>query len=736
MSGETEQRTKVLRVATRCLSIDQFVEAFARYCQRRTLYIASMTTRAPGSQSPFVILLADGTQAMRGTCEVIEAWTTPSGPYRRPGVRVKFLQLDFASENVLDRLHKFAPPPPPVPKAPVLPPLPPLRPLTTRSAAAPAPPNASLPSSSLPALPAIPGRGAPRKATMAVAAVPVPTVAPAPMPAPVSMPAPAPVSMPAPAPIPSVALEPQRAPSPQRIATIPPLVDEAEAAPSPSPLHDDDPKTDVDASPDALRAIRASTAARAAAPGSPFQDVGEPPSNEPSDTIPPPLGERTPGSPYILPANPLAAITDDHLRGFVECTLYEETGKFSFDDLLNGSDDADPIAEPPLPPELKPNPRRDQTPVPAAAPVAAATAVEPPAEPPAIIVAPPPPAVESPPVTLPIPAPDASVEIRVRPPAAPPPKPIEWPDNVDAPPAWAQSSPDARLPESAPFAAPPAAAYPGPAPYADPAQPLYQVPAPPPSFHAAVDVDLTPPRNRTLLLAIGLLAAVASVLLVTFLVIRAASQTAPKQAAATPAADAAVVAAVTIDAAPAPAGNGADPRAPDPRPTKPEAEAETETETETENRVGAPPPDPGAPAGDCVLEIVTTPAGARARHDGRTLGETPLTVAMPCGRTRIALSRNRYEDVEKSITLAAGTPGSMRVVLDRPEHTLKLASTPGGATVSIDGRKVGTTPTTVTVPGYQTLRVEMRRAGYRTLRTTHYSKKSGSVLATRLQKGS
>ena len=65
MSGEAEHRTKVLRVATRCTSLDQFVEAFARYCEKRTLFVASLTTRSPGSQSPFVILLADGRLAGR-----------------------------------------------------------------------------------------------------------------------------------------------------------------------------------------------------------------------------------------------------------------------------------------------------------------------------------------------------------------------------------------------------------------------------------------------------------------------------------------------------------------------------------------------------------------------------------------------------------------------------------------------------------------------------------------------
>jgi hypothetical protein len=34
--------------------------------------------------------------------------------------------------------------------------------------------------------------------------------------------------------------------------------------------------------------------------------------------------QRTPGSPFVLPANPLGALSDDHLRSFIECTLYEE----------------------------------------------------------------------------------------------------------------------------------------------------------------------------------------------------------------------------------------------------------------------------------------------------------------------------------------------------------------------------------------------------------------------------
>jgi hypothetical protein len=152
------------------------------------------------------------------------------------------------------------------------------------------------------------------------------------------------------------------------------------------------------------------------------------------------------------------------------------------------------------------------------------------------------------------------------------------------------------------------------------------------------------------------------------------------------------------------------------------------------------PPDrvpiPSVVAGDCAVELRTTPPGAAVRHDGRTLGETPLTANLPCGRVRLKLTRTRYADVDRVIELDAGTSETITITLERPQHRLKLASTPGGATVSINGRKIGTTPTTITVPGFQTLEVEMRRAGFRTLRTRHYSKKDGGVFAARLEKGS
>ncbi|MBA2542763.1 MAG: hypothetical protein H0V17_24170, partial [Deltaproteobacteria bacterium] len=41
--------------------------------------------------------------------------------------------------------------------------------------------------------------------------------------------------------------------------------------------------------------------------------------------------QRTPGSEYILPANPLQNLSDESLQGFIDCTLYEDTANFPFE---------------------------------------------------------------------------------------------------------------------------------------------------------------------------------------------------------------------------------------------------------------------------------------------------------------------------------------------------------------------------------------------------------------------
>ncbi|HVV83023.1 MAG TPA: hypothetical protein VHE35_08075, partial [Kofleriaceae bacterium] len=68
--------------------------------------MSSLSTRPIGTKLPFVILLADGTRAMRGQCEVIESYANPGNVYRRPGVKLALGDLDDDSETMLGRLQE------------------------------------------------------------------------------------------------------------------------------------------------------------------------------------------------------------------------------------------------------------------------------------------------------------------------------------------------------------------------------------------------------------------------------------------------------------------------------------------------------------------------------------------------------------------------------------------------------------------------------------------------------
>ncbi|HLL23324.1 MAG TPA: PEGA domain-containing protein, partial [Kofleriaceae bacterium] len=57
--------------------------------------------------------------------------------------------------------------------------------------------------------------------------------------------------------------------------------------------------------------------------------------------------QRTPGSELVLPANPLQNLTDASLGGFVDCTLYEETGNFFLTDAAEkGTSNEPPLTIP------------------------------------------------------------------------------------------------------------------------------------------------------------------------------------------------------------------------------------------------------------------------------------------------------------------------------------------------------------------------------------------------------
>jgi hypothetical protein len=148
---------------------------------------------------------------------------------------------------------------------------------------------------------------------------------------------------------------------------------------------------------------------------------------------------------------------------------------------------------------------------------------------------------------------------------------------------------------------------------------------------------------------------------------------------------------------------------------------------------GAPPVVTGS------VVVKSTPAGATVLVDGKDYGGTPLTIRdLALGAHRVQVARDGFVTVERRVTIATTKPQTLTMQLARarsvvpavtkPSATavptpavaggrgpgpLIVESRPAGAKVFVDGRLVGTTPTSVAGIAAGEHAVRLEHEGYR-----------------------
>ena len=649
MTSTQGTKTKALCVATRCADVGQFVATFHRFCDDDTFFVATLTTRPVGLETAFSIQLADKTPVLRGLCVVREAWSSPANPYGRPGIRLGIVRLTRESTEVFERLRARrastsaglevaepapTPAPPSIPPIPTsIPPIPAIvtRPIETRPIETRTPAPAARPPPFRPAIP-LPRRVGP----LAPGAEPEATVASAPEPIPGPEPATTPTAVPTEVPASTELAPPQPEPAPAT-EPVPPFTP-ARSEPVPPP-----PEPSIDA-------FDGVTALELAPVGS---DTVEP------DATARPVEVRTPGSELVLPANPLMNLTDESLEGFVDCTLYEETGTFPLDDTTSVGD-LDPLIAPPRPltsiimPPIEPPLTSPSMALGAALPEAAAEAPQ--------VDAPPPmgPKLDAPVVTEPAYITDAPAYV------------------TDAPPQMGFVS-QFTIPVAAPVDF----------------VPLQVAPR---AQRTTAGLRAFVIRSRWIV--VGAMAVVAVVV-----VIMLATRSGASAESRSPAAPPERIAPAIRPQPPALADAG-QPAIEDP--PDPEATASTG------------PPVVGK--GPCRLSVVATPAGAQVQIDGETVGPAPLTIDGPCQRRRVDVAHSRYQTATRWVILDASKPATLDVTLPRPTHAITVVTRPSGATVSIDGRRAGTSPTVVQIMGFQSMSLTVERVGFAPMTRRVYSR--------------
>ena len=120
-----------------------------------------------------------------------------------------------------------------------------------------------------------------------------------------------------------------------------------------------------------------------------------------------------------------------------------------------------------------------------------------------------------------------------------------------------------------------------------------------------------------------------------------------------------------------------------------------------------------------TVHVASTPASAAVVLDGKNTGMlTPATLVVEPGSHVVSLKLAGYVGLTRTVSVAKGGQASLSLSLTRTSSTplgsLRIASTPAGATVTIDGKAVsGKTPLTVDVAlGHHSILVALR--GYET----------------------
>jgi len=131
--------------------------------------------------------------------------------------------------------------------------------------------------------------------------------------------------------------------------------------------------------------------------------------------------------------------------------------------------------------------------------------------------------------------------------------------------------------------------------------------------------------------------------------------------------------------------------------------------TETPDKLVQPAkPEKAAKTQKGELVVKTNPEGATVAVDGEAQpGKTPLTLSLPAGSHEIALTRERYAPVTRTVDV----PGKIDVVLKRPTATLHVDSEPAGGEVIVEGKPRGKTPVDVTLDAFQHYDVQVMLLG-------------------------
>jgi hypothetical protein len=143
-------------------------------------------------------------------------------------------------------------------------------------------------------------------------------------------------------------------------------------------------------------------------------------------------------------------------------------------------------------------------------------------------------------------------------------------------------------------------------------------------------------------------------------------------------------------------------------------------------------PPPGSAA--CFADVSSQPAGAEIVVEQNVVGTTPMKVELPCGLpVDVVIRKARLVSATRTITPTPdGVP--VKITLAKPTFQVKVSSIPAGATITMNGKSIGVTPTLVRVPAFEPSSLTLTKDGYSTETEKVAPKANGVAVHTVLKK--
>lgn len=120
-----------------------------------------------------------------------------------------------------------------------------------------------------------------------------------------------------------------------------------------------------------------------------------------------------------------------------------------------------------------------------------------------------------------------------------------------------------------------------------------------------------------------------------------------------------------------------------------------------------------ATATDCTVDVATVPAGVEVSLDKTVLGTTPFQATLPCGvESRLTFKKTRFVTATRAVTPKSEGQKPLKVALAKVTFTVKVSSSPAGATILLGTKSLGVTPAAVKLPAFETSTLTIKKDGY------------------------